>query len=216
MKLDLALLAQNDVGEGPLWDFTRQELVWIDVTQGLIHRLDPISNAHSTLAIGMHIGAIALFNEDFWIAAVRDGFATISKKDGSLSYLSKVLFDETMRFNDGKCDPAGRFIAGTMRYRPEPGTAGLYSYNSAGEVHEILDSVGLSNGLCWDQSGEHFFYIDTLTNEISQFDYDIAAGMLHNKGTFYSFNGELGSPDGLTIDGAGNLWIALWGGSKVL
>jgi sugar lactone lactonase YvrE len=216
MNLDVAHRGKDDVGEGPVWDFRAQALFWIDVTQGLIHRLDPKTSAHSSFSIGKHIGAVALFSKELLVAAVRDGFATISKIDGTVNYLSQVLSEENIRFNDGKCDPVGRFVAGTMRYQPEPGTAALYSCNDNGEVKEILSGVGLSNGLCWDAAGTHLYYIDTLTKEISLFEYNIQDGTLHNRRTFYTFSANDGSPDGMTIDVDGNLWVALWGGGKVM
>ena len=216
MNLDVAFRGVDDVGEGPIWDFRAEELLWVDVTQGLVHRLDPKTSTHSSITIGMHVGAIALYTNDLLVAAIRDGFATISKKNGSIDYLSRVLDDENIRFNDGKCDPSGRFIAGTMRYQPEPESAALYSCNHAGEVKEILNGVGLSNGLCWDLSGTHFFYIDTLTKVISRFDYDQENGTLSNRKNFFAVAANDGSPDGMTIDVDGNLWVALWGGGKVI
>ena len=216
MNLDVAYRGKDEVGEGPIWDFRTQELFWVDVTQGLVHRLNPITTDYSSLKIGMHIGAIALFSKQLLVAAIRDGFATIDKTDGSIEYISRVLYEETIRFNDGKCDPVGRFIAGTMRYQPEQGTAALYSCNHKGEVREILGGVGLSNGLCWDATGNQLFYIDTLTKEIAIFEYDLSVGTLHNRRTLYAFAAHDGSPDGMTIDVNGNLWVALWGGGKVL
>lgn len=215
MNLDVAHRGVDEVGEGPIWDFRAQELFWIDVTQGVVHRLNPITSSHTALSIGVHIGAVALYTDEFLIAAIRDGFATISKSNGSINYLSQVLREDTIRFNDGKCDPWGRFIAGTMRYQPEPGSAALYSYNQVGEVREIINGVGLSNGLCWDLSGKRFYYIDTLTKEISIFEYNTENGALSNRKTFYTFATNDGSPDGMTIDINGNLWVALWGGGKV-
>ena len=126
MNFELALKLDAEVGEGPLWDSDKGELVFIDVTQGKIHSFNPITGNLDSLSIGMHIGAVGLFESNSYIAAVRDGFAKIGRYTGQINYLSRVLHDEGIRFNDGKCDPFGNFVAGTMRYQPAMGTAALY------------------------------------------------------------------------------------------
>ena len=216
MKAELALQFNAEVGEGPIWDSAAQELIFIDVTQGSIHRFNPKSSNISTIKIGIHLGAVGLMDENFYIGAVRDGFARINQRSGELSYLSKVLEDLGTRFNDGKCDPFGNFVAGTMRYEPAMGTAALYSLAPNGNVKCLLEGIGLSNGLCWDSSGRTLFYIDTLTRQIAKFDYDPTLGIIGDRKVFYEFSPGSGSPDGMTIDIEGNLWVALWGGSRIV
>lgn len=216
MNVDLALRFNAEVGEGPIWDGSSQELIFIDVTQGAIHRLDPLSQRIKTIKIDMHIGAVGLIDSELLIAAVRDGFATINRSTGEISYIKRVLADEGIRFNDGKCDPFGNFVAGTMRYEPAMGTAQLYSLDSTGNVRSLLTGVGLSNGLSWNPTGKRLFYIDTLTRQIAKFDYDQELGIVGERSVFYEFGPDSGSPDGMTMDSEGNLWVALWGGSKVV
>lgn len=215
MSVDLALRFNAEVGEGPLWDSDSQELIFIDVTKGAVHQFNPFKQKLSSLQINMHIGAIGLMDDKRYIAAVRDGFATIDNSTGEISYIERVLDDEGIRFNDGKCDPFGNFIAGTMRYEPKMGTAQLYSLDSSGRVKSLLSGVGLSNGICWDATGMKLFYIDTLTRQIALFRYEPELGIVGERKVFYEFAEGSGSPDGMTIDQEGNLWVALWGGSRV-
>ena len=126
MKPELAYKGENEVGEGPIWDSQKSELLWVDINKGLLHRLALASGEVASLSIGCHLGAIGLYSENQYVAAVRDGFALIDRSNGSIEYLAKVLNDDGIRFNDGKCDPSGRFLAGTMRFKPEVGTAALY------------------------------------------------------------------------------------------
>jgi sugar lactone lactonase YvrE len=95
------------------------------------------------------------------------------------------------------------------------GTAQLYSLDSSGVVKSLLTGVGLSNGLTWDASGRKFFYIDTLTRQIAEFQYDQDLGIVGQRRVLYEFPKDSGSPDGMTIDAEGNLWVALWGGFRV-
>ena len=216
MKPELAYKGENEVGEGPIWDSQKSELLWVDINKGLLHRLALASGEVASLSIGCHLGAIGLYSENQYVAAVRDGFALIDRSNGSIEYLAKVLNDDGIRFNDGKCDPKGRFLAGTMRFQPQPGTAALYSCDETGLVTTLLEGVGLSNGLAWSQHGTSLFYIDTLSREIAKFEYDLESPSLRNRAVHYRFGDSDGSPDGMTMDRDGNLWVALWGGGRVV
>ena len=216
MKPELAFQGENEVGEGPLWDSHTSELIWVDITKGLLNRFDSQSGKVKTLSLGCHLGAVGLYSDSHYIAAVRDGFALVNKSDGTFRYLAKVINDEGIRFNDGKCDPKGRFVAGTMRYQPKLGTAALYACDLNGTVTTLLEGVGLSNGIVWSSDGRTLFYIDTLTREIAKFQYDVDLPALGNRVVLYRFQDEDGSPDGMTIDRDGNLWVALWGGWRVV
>ena len=60
-----------------------------------------------------------------------------------------------LRFNDGKCDPAGRFLAGSMAYDKHTGAGGLYRLDPDGTVEQLLDGVTISNGLAWTPGRRH-------------------------------------------------------------
>lgn len=216
MSLEVAIRCESEVGEGPLWDGKNQELVWVDVTRGLVHRHSFGLGYSKTLEIGKHVGAVGLYSEERFIAAIRDGLVTIDRETGAVEYLSRVLQEDGIRFNDGKCDPFGRFVAGTMRYQPAMGTAALYACDVAGRTTTLLEGVGLSNGLCWSESGRTLYYIDTLTKQIASFDYEKDFDRLGERRVIYSFSEQDGSPDGMTIDQSGALWVALWGGRRVV
>jgi len=216
MSVELALRFDAEVGEGPIWDSHRRELIFVDVTRGSIHRFNPSNSQVDSISIGIHIGAVGLLDQSRYIAAVRDGFATVDLADGKIKYLARVLESDEIRFNDGKCDPFGNFVAGTMRYQPARESAALYSIDSSKRVKTLISGIGLSNGLCWDSSGKKFFYIDTLSRQVALFDYDQEFGVVGNRRVVYEFAEDAGSPDGMTIDLEENLWVALWGGGKVV
>jgi len=121
------------------------------------------------------------------------------------------------RSNDGKCDPRGRLWTGTM---DESGTSNgnLYKLDLDNSLTRWVTGVGTSNGLAWSSDNRTMFYIDTNTGKVDAFDYDISQGAIANRRTIFDVwgSGVGGSPDGMTIDSQGNLWVATWGGSKVL
>ncbi len=119
------------------------------------------------------------------------------------------------RFNDGKCDPAGRFLAGTMDANEKNASGHLYSFESGKPPRKLLDGLRISNGLAWSPDHKIFYYIDTPTRQVRAFDYDLDTGELSNPRIAVEIPEALGWPDGMTSDMEGRLWIALWGGSKI-
>lgn len=119
-----------------------------------------------------------------------------------------------IRLNDGKVDPRGRFVAGTMADPPREGAGSLWAF-SDGTAAPLLEGVTISNGLCWSASGETLYYIDTPTGRVDALDYDVDRCALSDRRTIVTISPELGVPDGMTIDEEGGLWVALWGGSAV-
>jgi len=118
------------------------------------------------------------------------------------------------RFNDGKCDPRGRFIAGTMALAENDPAGSLYSFDGR-SITKLLSGITVSNGLTWSPDHKTFYYIDTPTREVRAFDYDIESGVIANSRVAVHVHESLGWPDGMTSDMQGNLWIAMWGGAQV-
>lgn len=119
------------------------------------------------------------------------------------------------RFNDGKCDPAGRFWAGTMSVFDTPEAGSLYTLEPDFSVSAKIRRVGCSNGIAWSSDGNLMYYIDTLTRQVVSFDFDIISGGISNKRVIIEIPETDGYPDGMTIDSDGMLWIALWGGYRI-
>jgi sugar lactone lactonase YvrE len=119
------------------------------------------------------------------------------------------------RFNDGKCDPRGRFWAGTMSMSREARAASLYVLDPDLSVRRVLQSVTTSNGLDWSPDHSTLYYIDTPTLQVSAFDYDEETGTIERRRVIIDFPQGMGRPDGMTIDVEGMLWIAHWDGARI-
>ena len=111
------------------------------------------------------------------------------------------------RFNDGKCDPRGRFLAGTMEMDENAPNGSLYSFDGD-SVTKLLGDVTISNGLAWSPDYKTLYYIDTPSHEVKAFDYDLENGTIGNMRVVIKISDALGHPDGMTSDTQGNLWIA--------
>ena len=214
-SVELALRTRACVGEGPLWDERAQRLFWVDVLEGKVFTFNPTLQNNTEIHVGKHVGAIALTQSEKILAAARDEIVLIDLNNSSITPILKVVTDEKFRFNDGRVDARGRFVVGSMGYDPKPGTASLYSFTFPQRVETILDDVGLSNGLCWSEDSQKFYYIDTLKSQIALFLYDVETGRISNRKSLITFEKSDGSPDGMTIDRDGNLWVAFWGGGCI-
>jgi sugar lactone lactonase YvrE len=114
--------------------------------------------------------------------------------------------------NEGGCDPDGRFYCGSMAYALTPGAASLYRLDPDGSVTTVLGDLTISNGLEWSPDGRLAYYVDSATGRIDVMDYDGDRGLTHRR-PFATV--DAGSPDGLTVDSEGGIWVAIWGGHAV-
>jgi len=204
--------AQASLGEGPVW--LGSQLLWIDIQKGRIHLFDPLRRTDVYREIGYEVGAaVPTTREDVFLLATRHGFEFLDWRKGLVKPLRDPESDlPGNRFNDGKCDPRGRFFAGSLG---PAGEAAFYRMDASQEVTRLLDKVTISNGLAWSIDESTFYYIDTPTQQVVTFAYDPDSGEISNRRVLLEVPRETGSPDGMTIDENDNLWVALWNGSGV-
>lgn len=211
---ELVLDAQAEVGEGPAWDAAAGRLIWVDITASRVHELYPDGLARSW-EVGEHVGAAAPRASGGLVLATCTGFAALAP-DGSVTPIALVEADvPANRMNDGKCDPQGRFWAGTMPYQPTPGAGSLYRLDPDGRVERVLSGLGLANGLGWSPDAKTLYFIDSTTQSVGAYDFDPGHGSLSSRRLVAAIDPAEGMPDGMTVDDEGYLWVALWGGGCV-
>jgi sugar lactone lactonase YvrE len=214
-RLDAELLvdAQTALGEGPVWDEREGCLWWVDIMGKAVHQTDPATGEDRTIPVGQLIGAVALRASGGLVVAVSEGFAALDPQSGQMELLAPVESDDpTTRMNDGKVDPAGRFWAGTMGVDHRAGAGTLYRLDPDRRVTAMVSDVTISNGLDWSLDGRTMYYIDTRTQRVDQFAFDAASGEIADRRPFITIREGAGSPDGMTVDADGHLWVALWNG----
>jgi sugar lactone lactonase YvrE len=215
MKAEMVLDARAELGEGPAWLADRRLLLWVDITPGLVHLFDPSTGRDQVLEVGQPVGAAVPAAGDRLILAVRDGFALLEMASGRVELIAEVERHlPSNRMNDGKCDPAGRFWAGTMALEERHGAGCLYRLDGRRRVEQMIDGVGISNGIGWSPDQKTMYYIDTLEGRVDILDYEASTGAISNRRPLVSI--ENGAPDGMTVDAEGGLWVAVWGGSRVV
>jgi sugar lactone lactonase YvrE len=215
MEIQTAVKANAELGEGPIWNADKQCLYWIDILANKLHIYEPETQQNRTIDVGQPIGTVVPRTSGGVIVALRDGIACLDLFSEELTFLSEIEREITdNRFNDGKCDPAGRFWAGTMNFDSTTISGTLYCMDADLTVTPKVSSVTISNGLAWSPDHKKMYYIDTPTRKVVAYDYDINNGHIQNPTTVIENDSE-GHMDGMAIDEKGMLWIALWGGSAV-
>lgn len=210
------LHAQAILGEGALWNPESERLYWVDVEGKELHVFDPASSHDRCYSVGNCIGTVVPMRHGQALVALQSGIHKIDLNAGQLTLLADPITDENLRFNDGKCDPAGRFWVGTLDLKQRDRAAALYRFDPDGSTHVMLRHVTNSNGLTWTLDRRTMYYIDTATQRVQAFDYDDATGSVGNPRVIICIGEKTsGEPDGMTIDAEGKLWVALFGAGQV-
>jgi sugar lactone lactonase YvrE len=206
------------IGEGPTWEPLTGRLVWVDIPEGTVHVLDPESKHDQSFEIGQPVGVALLGPPNSLVVACADGFYLLDSNTGRTDLIAEVeAKDAETRMNDGACDALGRVWAGTMSgaSRPRPGAGSLYRLDPEGRVTKVLSDLTISNGIGWSPDNTRMYFIDSPTQSVDVFDFDLQQGSISNRRSLVSVPSDLGMPDGLAVDSQGCIWVALWGGGAL-
>lgn len=215
MKTFTATIASSDhyiLGESPLWDADRKRVLWVDAHAGsvfegeLVDRQIVTTRKHdfedtSSAVAFDSAGNLLVANHRSVIALDADG----QRREVA----SLIPAGQQSRLNDAACDPAGRFIVGSMTLDIELGKESLWRIETDGSVTLLDEGLTLSNGLSWSPDGSLLYSTDTIAGTIWAWDYDVATGEVGPKRVHIALQNE--APDGHCCDSQGNLWVAVWG-----
>ena len=214
-NLTLEIDAKAQLGEGALWHPTENKLYWVNIEGRTLHIYDPVTKENQSLWVKERVGTVVPVKSGGALVALQNGIHFINTQTGRLQFIVNPLTNNNIRFNDGKCDPSGRFWVGSMHLRFTEGSASLYRMDTNKTVHKILDGVTVSNGIAWTKDKKTMYYVDSHLRRIDAFDYSDADGAITNRRVVVTIQDGGGSPDGIALDAEGKIWAALWGANAV-
>ncbi|HEY0333527.1 MAG TPA: SMP-30/gluconolactonase/LRE family protein [Stenotrophomonas sp.] len=200
------------LGEGPQWLPATRSLLWVDILAPSVNVSQLATGDTRSTPLGELVGVVVPRRRGGYIAATQSGFRALDLQSGEMAALASPPDMAGRRFNDGKCDAAGRFWAGTLAIDASPERGTLYRLDTDGRLSEIERGFHICNGMAWSPDSTRFYLADSGHRAIFLYDYDLATGTASNKRVFASFDATEGMPDGLAMDAQGNLWCALWDG----
>lgn len=208
--------ANLELGEGPRWVDDR--LLLVDILSGTLLEADAErpGRLRTVLQLDTTLGAVAPVagTNDTWIAAAGSGIAMLAKS-GAVEWLAHPAQSGSVqsRMNDAVCDPGGRFWAGRMASDATPGAGALFRTDPDGTVTQVLDGLSIPNGPAFNSGGTLMYLADSARRLVLRFPIEPTTGDLGDPITFLELSE--GSPDGMTVDVDGNLWVAIWGCGQV-
>jgi sugar lactone lactonase YvrE len=201
-------------GENPLWHPEERAVYWTDIPAGKVFRLDPATGVHRTVYEGEQVGGFTLQADGRLLLFRVKDFAAFDPATGKLEVLGEFTDDGLHRFNDVMADPEGRVFAGTIGKNNTSG--GLYRVDPDGRVTRLHLGTAVSNGMGFTPDLGQLYWTDSTAKTIFRFRYDRATGNLSERAVIHQAGPEDGTPDGLVVDAAGDLWSARWDGHAIL
>src|SRR5690348_13352434 len=205
--------------EGPRWDSGPGELLWVDIVGSRLHRArvgaGPMLEEMAPLQFDRYVGAVAPVEAGGYVLAAAGGYL-FTDAFGAVVELAQPEAGRTdVRMNDGACDPRGRFWAGTMAYDERPGAGTLYRLELDGSYATVLTGLTISNGIGWSPDARTMYLNDSGTGCVHAFQFDNPSGSISDRRTLVHVDQPGVTPDGLTVDTEGGIWVALWNGAAV-
>ena len=200
------------LGECPAWSEREQALYWADIDGRAIHRLDPSTGTTTSRALPGRPGSFVLTTDpNRLLVASEHELVILNWATGETTSWRQLEEAGTgNRLNDGRCDPAGRYVVGSMFADTSAGqwTGALYRVESSGESTTLRSNIGVTNGLAFDTERRRMYFADTPTERVLVFDYDLDTGDMTNERMFLDYSSLPGKPDGACVDADGCYWSA--------
>ncbi|MGJ7614159.1 MULTISPECIES: SMP-30/gluconolactonase/LRE family protein [unclassified Variovorax] len=228
-----------ELGESPFWHPEERALYWLDIPgRAVLRTRGDIGSPNATVErwpLPTEPGCMAPARSGGLVIALRDGFYRAREWGGELAAMARVEHDvRTMRFNDGKCDPRGRFWGGSLNEAKDRPNAALYCLDArpgtgiSPTITQMANESTTANGLAFSPDARTLYWADTAAHVVCAWDWDAEANALSRARVFHQFEakregwtvdaplGYQGRPDGATVDSQGHYWVAMFEGAQLL
>jgi sugar lactone lactonase YvrE len=217
VNLRIVARTADVLAECPVWNATSGELHWVDIERGLLHAADGHGANQRSIRFPQRIGSFAFRCGGGFVVALERSLSLCDAGGGSLRpVFANPEPHGTTRFNDGKCDPAGRFWSGTLDLAFRRPLGALYCLEADLGAHRVVPDVCISNGLAWSPDATRMYFADSMARRVDCYDFDAGTGIPSGRRTFANTSAQAGNPDGATVSADGRYWLAMYDGGCVL
>ncbi|GAA3860591.1 hypothetical protein GCM10022381_01280 [Leifsonia kafniensis] len=204
------------LAEGPVWNPATSSVLWVDVEEGSVFEgriADGTVELTRQLDFDGRVGAAVPADDGSLLVAAHDRLVVVSSDGDRFDGPALIATGVLSRANDGACDPAGRFVVGTLALDEREGEEFLYRLEDDGSLVALDSDLTLSNGIAWSPGGTVLYSTDTIPGIIWARDYDVETGAVGARRQHLHI--QDGFPDGICVDARGYLWVAIWGAGEV-
>ncbi|XP_062941284.1 regucalcin-like [Cynocephalus volans] len=218
-RIEAVVRQRHRMGESPVWEEGTGQLLFVDITAGLVCRWSPLTGEVQTVGLRNRVGFMSLRQKGAYVVAAGTHLGFLDWETQQVQWVAWLDRDKPHnRFNDGKVDPAGRFVAGA---RGQAGSFGQLSPFTAGDHSDVqcmphLHGLGIPSGLDWSLDHSTFCHVDSLDYSVHVYGYDVQTGKIANPRLLYQLPQGQGMPDGMCVDVSGKLWVACINGGRVI
>jgi sugar lactone lactonase YvrE/DNA-binding IclR family transcriptional regulator len=215
---DVQCVAQTRslLGEGPIWSPRDGQLYWVDILTPSVHCYDVLKGQDNEAKIGSMVSIAIPKATGGLLVATPGGLMTLDLGQKTLQLFCHPESERPgNRYNDGKCDRMGRLWIGSMDMGAAAHRGNLFRVDPDGSWKKMDSGFTVANGLGWSPDNRRMYFTDTPRRTIYVYDFDLMAGTISNRRPFITLSSDDGTPDGLTVDEQGCLWVAVWDAWRV-
>lgn len=218
MDFDVRCVAatRSLLGEGPTWSPRDGLLYWVDILTPSVHCYDTARGIDTESKIGSMVSAAIPKATGGLLVATPGGLMTLDFSQKTLTPFCHPEADRPgNRYNDGKCDRMGRLWIGTLDMGTAANRGNLFRVDADSSWRKMDSGFTVANGLGWSPDNKHMYFTDSPRRTIYRYDFDLLAGTISNRQAFVTLEANDGTPDGMTVDEEGCLWVAVWDAWRV-
>jgi sugar lactone lactonase YvrE/DNA-binding IclR family transcriptional regulator len=211
LNIQCVTLTRSLLGEGPTWSPRDSALYWVDILTPSVHCYDNQKGVDTEVKVGSMLSLVIPKATGGLLVATPGGLMTLDLESKSLSFFCHPESDRPgNRYNDGKCDRMGRLWVGTLDMGTAANRGNLFRVDSDGTWKKMDSGFTVCNGLGWSPDNTRMYFTDSARRTIYAYDFDLLSGQITNRQPFLILDASDGTPDGMTVDEDGCLWVAIW------
>ncbi len=203
------------LGEGTLWVKEHNSIYFVDIKKKTIFSLNIKNNKKRRVKVNKEIGFLSHVKKYIFICGLQGELRIINLKTKKI--IKSIEIEKNIklnRLNDGKTDIAGNLWFGSMdNLERNINKGSLYCLSKKMKLYKVDTNYIITNGPAFIDK-KNFYHTDSRKKRIYKIrinkDYKII-----RKKIFKKFTLKEGSPDGMTVDNRGNLWVGHYNGACV-